>query len=102
MKALLRQWRTEYDYIVIDAPPVLSVTDAAVLAPMCAAIVVVRAGVTSKKSLMRVRDIFARTRTRMLGTILNSFDVRSADYRSHAGYESTPENENGYYIAEAS
>jgi capsular exopolysaccharide synthesis family protein len=102
MEALLTQWRTEYDYIIVDTPPVLSVTDAAVLAPYCdAAIVVVRSGVTSKKSLQRVGEIFRRTQTRIMGTVLNAFDVKSADYRSYAGYETNSKNGNGYYIAEA-
>jgi polysaccharide biosynthesis transport protein len=94
MQALLILWRSEYDYIVIDTPPVLSVTDAVVLAPYCDGVVlVVRSQVTIKKSLERVVELFARTQTRIVGTVLNGMDVRGADYYRHFGHK---------YIAEGS
>jgi capsular exopolysaccharide synthesis family protein len=100
-KALITQWRSEYDYIFIDTPPVLSVTDAAVLAPFCdGVILVVRSGITTKKSLKRAMEVFRRTQTRIVGTVLNAFDVDSADYQHYFGYKPTAENGNGYYIPE--
>ena len=100
-KALINQWRSEYDYIFIDTPPVLSVTDAAVLAPFCdGVIMVVRSGITTKKSLTRAMELFRRTQTRIVGTVLNAFDVDSADYHHYFGYKPTAENGNGYYIPE--
>lgn len=101
MQALISLWRSEYDYIVIDTPPILSVTDAAVLAPQCDGVVlVVRSGVTSKKSLLRVGEIFRRTQTRIIGTVLNAFDVESTDYVHYFGYKSTPEIGSGYYTSD--
>jgi polysaccharide biosynthesis transport protein len=100
-KALITQWRSEYDYIFIDTPPVLSVTDAAVLATLSdGVIMVVRSGITTKKSLMRAMELFRRTQTRIVGTVLNAFDVNSADYHHYIGYEPTEANGNGYYIPE--
>jgi Mrp family chromosome partitioning ATPase len=79
----------------------LSVTDAAVLAPQCDGVVlVVRSGVTSKKSLLRVGEIFRRTQTRIIGTVLNAFDVESTDYVHYFGYKSTPEIGSGYYTSD--
>ena len=100
-KALIGHWRSEYDYIFIDTPPVLSVTDAAVLAPHCdGVILVVRSGITTKKSLTRAGELFRRTQTRIVGTVLNAFDVDSADYQHYFGYKPTTENGNGYYLPE--
>jgi capsular exopolysaccharide synthesis family protein len=100
-KALIAQWRSEYDYVFIDSPPILSVTDAAVLAPYCdGVILVVRSGITTKKSLMRAAEPFRRTQTRIVGTVLNAFDVKSADYQHYLGYKPTAENGNGYYLPE--
>lgn len=99
--ALIAHWRTEYDYIFIDAPPVLSVTDAAVLAPYCDGVVlVVRSGVTTKKSLTRAGEMFRRTHARVVGTVLNAFDVDSADYHHYFGYTPTKEDGSGYYVPE--
>ena len=100
-KALITQWRSEYDYIFIDSPPVLSVTDGAVLAPFCdGVIMVVRSGITTKKSLTRAMELFRRTQTRIVGTVLNAFDVDSADYRHYFGYKSAAKNGNGYYVSQ--
>jgi capsular exopolysaccharide synthesis family protein len=99
--ALIAHWRSEYDYIFIDAPPVLSVTDAAVLAPYCdGVILVVRSGVTTKKSLTRAGEMFRRTHVRVVGTVLNAFDVESADYHHYFGYTPTKEDGSGYYVPE--
>ena len=101
MQALISLWRTEYDYIVLDTPPILSVTDAAVLAPYCdGAVMVLRSGVTTKKSLLRASEIFARSQTRIIGTVLNAFDVNSAEYSKYFGYKSTPQIGAGYYNAD--
>jgi len=99
--ALIAHWRSEYDYIFIDAPPVLSVTDAAVLAPYCdGVILIVRSGITTKNSLTRAGEMFRRTHTRVVGTVLNAFDVDSADYHHYFGYSPTKEDGNGYYVPE--
>jgi capsular exopolysaccharide synthesis family protein len=99
---LVKKWRTQYDYVFIDTPPVLSVADALVLAPHCdVAILVARAGVTTRQSLARARNMFRQTRTRVAGVILNAFDVKSTEYNLYLGYESTPENGRGYYTPEA-
>ena len=101
MRALISLWRTEYDYIVLDTPPVLSVTDAAVLAPYCdGALMVLRSGVTTKKSLLRASEVFARSETRIVGTVLNAFDVDSAEYSKYFGYKATPQIGAGYYTAD--
>lgn len=99
---LVKEWRKEYDYVIVDTPPVLSVTDALVMAPHCdIAVLVARAGVTTRQSLSRARGMFRQTRTRVGGVVLNAFDVNSADYNLYLGYESTPENGRGYYTPEA-
>jgi capsular exopolysaccharide synthesis family protein len=99
---LVKEWRKEYDYVILDTPPVLSVTDALVMAPHCdIAVLVARAGVTTRQSLSRARGMFRQTRTRVGGVVLNAFDVNSADYNLYLGYESTAENGRGYYTPEA-
>jgi hypothetical protein len=45
-------------------------------------------------------ELFRRTQTRIVGTVLNAFDVDSVDYHHYFGYKPTAENGNGYYISE--
>lgn len=72
MRRLLADVRAEYDYVLIDAPPLLPVTDAALLASQSdGAILVVRHNSTTRDE---VRDSVERLQSvgaRLLGTIAN-------------------------------
>jgi len=86
MKELITAWRLEYDYIFLDTPPALSVTDAVVLAPACDLVILVaRAKVTQRQALRRVSTIFARLRPRVLGVILDGLDMDNADFAAYYG-----------------
>ena len=98
MAELIAQWRTEYEYVVFDTPPVLSVTDAMVLAPLCDAVVLVaRSRVTKRQSLHRARSMFLRTRTRVAGIVVNGFDTDSPDYGGYYGIENDSKEGRGYF-----
>jgi capsular exopolysaccharide synthesis family protein len=86
MAQMFLKWRTEYDYVVVDTPPVLAVSDALTLSDYCdATILVVRAGVTTKRTVARVRHELAQTRTGITGVVINAIDVRSPEYRPYYG-----------------
>jgi capsular exopolysaccharide synthesis family protein len=91
MQSLLKQWRGEYDFIVIDGPPALPVTDAIVLEQMCDAVLLVaRYGKTVKKAIHRSYLALARQLPHqvVLGTILNAVPGRSSDFYEYYGYRS--------------
>ena len=98
MAELIQEWRSKYDFIILDTPPVLSVTDAVVVSAHCdAVILVVRSGVTTKQSLIRVRDLFMRSRKRIAGVVMNAFDLKSVDHYLYLGYKADPRDGRGYY-----
>jgi capsular exopolysaccharide synthesis family protein len=98
----IKEWRSTYDFVILDTPPVLSVTDAVVLSAHCdAVILVVRCGVTTKQSLIRVRNFFMRSRKRIAGVVMNGFDLKSADHYMYLGYKSDPKDAHGYFSREA-
>lgn len=100
MAELIQEWRSNYDFIILDTPPVLSVTDAVVVSAHCdVVILVVRSGVTTKQSLIRVRDIFKRSRKRIAGVVMNAFNLKSVDHYLYLGYKSDSKNGRGYYSA---
>ncbi len=87
MQALLEKMRKVYTHIVIDSPPVLSVTDAVVLARIVDAVVlVVRHGKSDKNVMRRARDLLARSGAPMAGLVLNAVDMHSPDYYGYYGY----------------
>ncbi|MDR3678139.1 MAG: polysaccharide biosynthesis tyrosine autokinase [Acidobacteriota bacterium] len=101
MAERIKEWRANYDFIILDTPPVLSVTDAVVLSAHCdGVILVVRSGVTTKQSLIRVRDLFMRSRKRIVGVVMNAFDLKSTNHYLYMGYKSDPKDARGYYSAD--
>src|SRR5258708_6633947 len=87
LKRLLAQVSGLFDWVVIDSPPVLPVSDAVVLATMCDGVIfVVRAGTTpaavSQKACQQFQD------ANIVGVVLNSADdsVGSGSYYQYSGY----------------
>jgi len=64
--------KSRYDYIFIDSPPLLAVTDASILASQVdGCILVVRSGVTRNESALQARDSLRKANARILGVVLN-------------------------------
>jgi capsular exopolysaccharide synthesis family protein len=88
MKAALARWREEFDHIVIDSPPSLSVTDAVLLSEQVDGLLLVaRASQTSRAALRRATMLLRTVNARILGVVLNGVDLSSPDgYYYHYGY----------------
>ena len=88
MMDLLAELRDQYDHIIVDTPPTLSVTDAVVLSTRADAVVlVIRSGQTTKPALRRSRDILAQVNARVAGVLLNAVDLDSPDYYYYYEYQ---------------
>jgi exopolysaccharide transport family protein len=88
MRDLLAELRQQFDHIVIDTPPTLSVTDAVVLSPRAdATILVIRSGHTTKQALCRSRDILTQVNAHVAGVLLNAVDLTSPDYYYYYEYQ---------------
>ncbi len=88
MRDLILELRDQYDHIVIDTPPTLSVTDAVVLSPRAdATILVIRSGQTTKQALRRSRDILMQVNAHVAGVLLNAVDLTSPDYYYYYEYQ---------------
>lgn len=80
MRDLVQQWAKDFDHVIIDSPPVLSVTDAVLLSSVAdAVILVIRSGQTTKEALRRSRNLLAQVNARVLGIVMNAVDLRSPD-----------------------
>jgi exopolysaccharide transport family protein len=89
MRDVLEELRGQYDHIVVDTPPTLSVTDAVVLSPRADAIVlVIRSGQTTKQALRRSRDVLLQVNAKVSGVLLNAVDLSSPDYYYYYEYKS--------------
>jgi len=86
MRDLLRGLDSSFDFMIIDTPPVLSVTDAVLLSKLAdSTVLVIRAGVTSKAALRRVHDMLAHVDAHIMGVILNAADSTEPDRYYYGG-----------------
>jgi capsular exopolysaccharide synthesis family protein len=75
MSGLIASWRSHYDYVVIDTPPVSLVTDAVVLGALSDAVLLVaRAGKTSRNLLCQSHGLLQRANANVAGIVLNGVD----------------------------
>jgi succinoglycan biosynthesis transport protein ExoP len=87
MRDVLNELREQYDHIVIDTPPTLSVTDAVIVSTSADSVVlVIRSGQTTRQALRRARDLLVRVNARIAGVLLNAADLKSADYYYYYEY----------------
>lgn len=86
MRALVDGFRSRYDFILIDTPPVLTVTDAAVMVPVSDGVVLVlRYGEASRNVAARATEVLLRSGAHLLGVVLNAVDLNSSDYSEYYG-----------------
>jgi tyrosine-protein kinase Etk/Wzc len=94
MSKLLETLKERYAYILLDAPPVLAVTDAPLLAASVnMVIVVMEAGRVPVKAAQQVRDLLAGIGRPAAGLVFNNKTSRSELYGYGYGYSS----KYGYY-----
>ena len=88
MRDVVAELREQYDHIVIDTPPTLSVTDAVVMSTRADAVVlVIRSGQTTKQALRRSREILMQVNARIAGVLLNAVNLNSPDYYYYYEYQ---------------
>lgn len=78
---LISSGRKVYDYIIIDAPPLGSVIDSAIIARVCdASVLVISANAISHKFARVVKEQLERSECPILGVVLNKVDMSQNKY----------------------
>lgn len=95
MKELVADLAQRYQIILLDTPPVLSVADATLLAPVVDwTILVLRAETTVTEEAMRAKMMLGTAKRKVLGSVLNSLDSQLAPgYHTYASYYIHPSGE---------
>jgi capsular exopolysaccharide synthesis family protein len=103
MKKMLESQRKEYDWILVDTPPVLFVSDASIVAALCDAVLfVVKAGAGNRTVLRRTREQLTNVHCRILGGVLNNMKVSRvgrhySDYYYHGYARYAKDYHRAYY-----
>lgn len=96
MEATLESLADQYDYVILDSPPVLAVTDAVVLS-RCAdgVLLIADASKTRGTQLKQASDQLQSSNAHVIGVILNQLSPKSDGYYSYYYYR------HSYYLDES-
>jgi capsular exopolysaccharide synthesis family protein len=79
--------KDRFDFVLIDSPPVMLVSDAVILSTMVDGVVLVVRGQETQKHIVKMAVSQLRDgQAKMLGVVLNRIDARSADYADYCHY----------------
>jgi len=85
--SLLEELKKNFEYIFIDSPPVLLVTDAQLISPLVDGyVIILRSGKTTKRLLTRCLALLGASKTSALGIVLNGIDAKSSAYSGYGYY----------------
>jgi len=81
MRELFESAATDFDLVLCDSPPVISVTDGIALSAQCDGVVlVIRVGAIAHEAIRRAVEQIEAVKSRILGVLLNSVDLRRDGY----------------------
>jgi Mrp family chromosome partitioning ATPase len=70
--------KREYELIIIDAPPLMAVTDPVILSTEVDGVcLVIKSGKTSHEAALRAKQLLENSHSRIVGTIVNDIDLQS-------------------------
>jgi len=89
MDQFLEHMEKYFDIILIDVPPVLTVTDAQILANKCdGTVFVVNSGAVNRKEVIKAKNTLVNSKAKILGVVLNNYNEAKNNY-----YEDLYKNE---------
>ena len=76
-----------FDYVIIDAPPIGLVVDAAIIAKSCdGAIIVTESGAIKRRFVFKAKEQLEHSGTQFLGVILNKVAYNAGSYGDYGNY----------------
>ncbi len=87
MRDVLARAQEAYDQILIDSPPAVAVTDAAIMSSLVSGVIlVVRSRVAQNEMALEARNLLEKAGARILGVVLNDVTYTGDDYRYYYYY----------------
>ncbi|MFL0268822.1 CpsD/CapB family tyrosine-protein kinase [Candidatus Clostridium radicumherbarum] len=81
MRALIEELKGQFDVILFDAPPVLAVTDAQILATYCDGVVFVASfRQAEKQALVTAKELISKVGGKLIGVVINKIPNNSRSY----------------------
>jgi len=94
MNEIIKIMESEYDLVLFDMPPVVSVTDAQIMATKTDGVVfVVRRGIAHTDDVKHAKELLDMVQANVLGVVFNGAEKKSDRSYSYYGYGYSPDSE---------
>ncbi|WP_113928493.1 CpsD/CapB family tyrosine-protein kinase [Bacillus sp. P14.5] len=86
MREFLAEAGSQFDLVIFDTPPVLTVTDGQVLANLCdSTILVVSSGTTDREGAVKAKELLDSAKAKIVGVVLNNRKLEATNYYYYYG-----------------
>ncbi|MHB8073135.1 CpsD/CapB family tyrosine-protein kinase [Desulfosporosinus fructosivorans] len=97
MKRLIEGVSEQYDVVLIDTPPIVAVTDAAILAQEVDGVILVLAsGEVNKDFAQKAKELLDKVGAKILGAVLNKADMKTSEYYYYYYYHGSNDPKKKY------
>ncbi|HHQ2480335.1 TPA: CpsD/CapB family tyrosine-protein kinase [Bacillus cereus] len=80
MRAFMKMVKKQYEFIIIDTPPILLASETRIIANMCdSTILVAKYNQSKMHDVIKAKELIANTSTSLLGIVLNQFNTKNID-----------------------
>ena len=87
MKRLIKEFSEQFDMVLIDTPPIIAVTDAAILAQEVDGVILVLAsGEVNKEFAQKAKELLDKVGAKILGAVLNKVEMKTNEYYHYYNY----------------
>lgn len=81
MRRFLNDMKAQFDFVLIDLPPIIPVTDAGIIGPQIDGVMlVVQAGRTQRGIVKRAESLLYQSHTKILGNVLTNIEYHLPEY----------------------
>ncbi|WP_079525373.1 CpsD/CapB family tyrosine-protein kinase [Solibacillus isronensis] len=81
MDQFIETVKGQFDMVIFDAPPVLSVTDAQILSNKCeGTILVINSGKAEKENVIKAKEMLIASKANIIGAVLNNYAIDKNHY----------------------
>jgi len=81
MKKFLTQLKSQYDFIIIDSPPIIAVTDSGIIGAQAdGVLMVIQAGRTQRGIIKRAEELLHQSHSKVIGHVLTNIEYHLPEY----------------------
>ena len=94
MRSVLDELKSKFDYVILDSPPIMPLTDACVISSQADGVIfIVQAHRTPRRVVKQAKNMLEHVHARLLGFILTQAETKELTSRyGYYGYGKTPKN----------